>query len=361
MRGGEKCLEVFCELFPRAPIYTLLGYPEKVSSIISSREIHASFIQRLPFAEKKYRSYLPFFPRAIESFDVSKYRLILSSSHAVAKGIIPSKNALHISYVHTPMRYVWDMFDQYFSADQVGHVQRAVIKLIAKRLRAWDVKSNLRVHHFIANSEHVRTRIQKHYARDAKVIHPPVDTRRFNCSHNDDGYFLIVSALVPYKRVDLAIDVFNDLKLPLRIIGDGPEMQRLKSRAHDHITFTGWCNDKTLEDAYANCTALLFPGEEDFGIVPVEAMASGKPVIAFGVGGVLETVVKDKTGIFFYEQTHSSLQKAIQKFQSTQFSPIDIRHHALKFDREIFKKKIDEFVREKWSEWTGRKGNSFRC
>ena len=353
MRGGEKCLEVFCDLYPSAPIYTLLALQEKLSATILSHPIHTSFIQKLPFAEKRYRYYLPLFPTAIESFDKLTYPLILSSSHAVAKGVKIAPKSLHISYVHTPMRYVWDMFDSYFSVDHVGAMQRTLISNVAKRIRRWDVKSNSRVHHFIANSDHVRKRILKHYHRDSVVIHPPVDTKRFTEKGQDYGYYLLVSALVPYKRVDLAIEAFNELKLPLRIVGDGPEFLRLKMKAKDHISFHGWIDDASLAGMYANATALIFPGEEDFGITPLEAMASGRPVIAFNVGGALETVVDGETGVFFPQQTSASLIEAVRKFQQMQFDENAIRMHAAKFDTQIFREKIDSYVREMWEAWDG--------
>ncbi len=351
MRGGEKCLEVLCELFPDAPIYTLLGYKDAVSDTIASHDIRSSFLQKMPKARTMYRQYLPLFPRAIESLDLRGHDLVVSSSHAVAKGVRTDPGALHISYVHTPMRYVWDMFDQYFSREQVGHVKRAVARLAAARLRAWDVRSCPRVHHFIANSEYVRGRIQRFYGRDAAVIYPPVDTQRFHVSHDSDGGFLMVSALVPYKRVDLAIRAFNELALPLRVIGDGPERRALEAIAGPTIRLDGWVDDAGIEHAMAQCAALIFPGEEDFGIVPVEAMACGKPVIAFRKGGATETVRERLSGLFFDEQTPASLAAAVRRFSRTDFDPLSIRAHAETFDREIYRQKMAAFITEKWHAW----------
>jgi glycosyltransferase involved in cell wall biosynthesis len=273
MRGGEKCLEVLCELYPDAPIHTLIAFPEYLSDVIRSHEIRSSFLQRLPGVERRYRSFLPLFPLAIERFDLTPFDLVLSSSHAVAKGVRVPPHALHISYVHTPMRYVWDMFDQYFNRATVGSMQLALIRLIAARIRRWDVRTAARVHHFIANSRYVAERIRRIYHRDATVIHPPVDTSRFRLSTGDDGSFLVVSALVPYKRVDLAVAAANRGGFPLRVIGDGPERGRLEKLAGPSVRFDGWLSDGEIEKAYASCRALLFPGEEDFGIVPVEALS----------------------------------------------------------------------------------------
>ncbi|MFA6235252.1 MAG: glycosyltransferase, partial [Bacteroidota bacterium] len=328
MRGGEKCLEVLCELYPDAPIHTLVAFPEKVSEIIRGHTIHTSFLQHLPSVEKRYRHYLPLFPSAIERFDLRGFDLVLSSSHAVAKGVRVPSNALHISYVHTPMRYVWDMFDQYFNRDTVGSTQLALIRLVAKRIRRWDVRTAARVHHFIANSRYVAERIQRIYGRSATVIYPPVETSRFTVSSVDDGSYLVVSALVPYKRVDLAVIAANRAGIRLRIIGDGPERARLEAIAGPTIRFEGWLPDAEIERAYAQCHALLFPGEEDFGIVPVEAMASGKPVIAFGKGGALETVIEGLSGVHFPEQSPESLLEALTRFEHLRFDARDIRSHA---------------------------------
>lgn len=351
MRGGEKVLEVFCELFPRADIFTLLSYPEKISERIRTHPIQTSFLQRLPHAEKRYRYYLPLFPRAIESFGVLTNRLVLSSSHAVAKGIRVSSKSMHVSYVHTPMRYVWDMFNQYFDVRILGHAKHALIRLAAAYLRRWDVRTSARVHHFIANSEHVKKRIHRCYKRDSTVIHPPVNVERFRLSTVDRGYHLIVSALVPYKRVDLAIEVFNELRLPLKIVGAGPDLERLQRRAGTNITFEGWRTDEELARYYEGCTALLFPGEEDFGIVPVEAMACGKPVIAYGVGGATETVLDGVTGTFFDEQTSPALRKAIERNQAMEFDSKVIRARSMEFREEIFRNRILNFLEDRWKGW----------
>jgi len=353
MRGAEKCLEVFCELFPQADIYTLLHIPGACSDQIESMNIHTSFIQHLPLSASKYRNYLPLFPLAIERFKLKDYQLIISSSHCAAKGIIPPPEALHICYIHTPMRYIWDMFDEYFGADRTGFIKRALIAQFAVRLRVWDAAASNRVDHFLANSHHVRNRVWKYYRREASVVYPPVDTKFFQPAAGKGDYYLMVSGLVPYKRIDLAIQAFNELKRPLLIIGSGPEEKRLAGLDRfSGIEFMGRLNNEALKKYYQGCRALVFPGEEDFGIVPVEAMACGRPVIAYGRGGALETVIppgKDHppTGILFEEQNPDSLIKAVKEFEQREqeFDPGAIRGHAEKFDREIFKQKFQESVK----------------
>jgi glycosyltransferase involved in cell wall biosynthesis len=350
MRGGEKVLEVLCELYPGAVLFTLLHNKGAMSRTIEKMEIRTSFLDRLPLKAEGYRNYLPLFPRAIESFDLTPYDLILSSSHCVAKGAVPSQRALHICYCHTPMRYVWEMYDEYFGKGRAGPTTRAAMSFFAPRLRAWDVRTSNRVHHFVANSRNVAERIQRHYGRSADVLHAPVDTSRFQLSDRDEGYYLIVSALVPYKRVDLAIEVFNRLGERLVIVGKGPDLKRLSAQASRNIEFLGWQSDEELAKLYARCRALVFPGVEDFGIVPLEAMASGKPVVAYGEGGALESVVEfsdHPTGVFFYEQTPESLTGALQKLGRLRFDPKSIRAHAEQFDRSAFKRKLGGYIDEK--------------
>lgn len=351
MRGGEKCLEVLCELYPDAPIHTLLAYPERLSATIRAHEIRTSLLQRLPGAEQRYRHFLPLFPFAIQRFDFRGYDLVLSSSHAVAKGVRIPPGVLHISYVHTPMRYVWDMFDQYFNPSTVNRMQLGLIRVIAARLRRWDVRTAARVHHFIANSHYIADRIRRHYGREATVIHPPVDTGRFPLSAEDSGEFLVVSALVPYKRVDIAVMAATRAGFPLRVIGDGPERMRLEALAGPTVRFEGWGSDDHIASAYAEAHALLFPGEEDFGIVPVEAMACGKPVIAYGRGGATETVIEGLSGVHFGEQTVDSLLTAIETFERQRFNAAAIRAHAESFDREVYRSKMMACIELQWDTW----------
>lgn len=358
MRGGEKILEVLCELYPEATLFTLLHNKGSVSETIENMRIRTSFIERLPFKASKYRNYLPLFPLAIESLDFSEFDLILSTSHAVAKGARPAPGALHVCYCHTPMRYVWELYDEYFGPRRAGMVKRAAMSIIAPRLREWDVRTSDRVNFFIANSRNVANRIRQYYRKPADVIHPPVNINQFAVSKKDEGYYLIVSALVPYKRVDLAIETFNQLGERLLIVGTGPESKRLQSIANKNIQFLGWQTDQELSRLYAGCRALIFPGIEDFGIVPLEAMASGKPVLAFGKGGALETVVDDlrfPTGLFFREQSVQALKDTLAKFSTLKFDPLTIRAHAERFARPQFKERMRLYVEEK-VELNGKKG-----
>ena len=359
MRGGEKCLEVLCELFPEATLHTLLYKKGSVSEIISRMKIETSFIQKLPFSSNHYQKYLPLFPTAIEQFDLTGYDLVISSSHCVAKGVITRPETCHICYCHTPMRYAWEMYYTYFNKNTVSPLVRWSVPFFMNYLRTWDERSSDRVDFFVANSQNVRDRIKKHYRREAELIYPPVDTDYFSLSQNTGDYFLVSSALVPYKRIDLAVLAFNWLNLPLLIIGEGAEKGRLQKLAKGNVRFLDWQNPAELKKYYTGCRALIFPGEEDFGIVPVEAQACGKPVIAFGKGGVTESVkgfypdqelTADHTGIFFCPQTTEALTDAVRRFESTRFDPERIRANAIRFDRKIFKEKIEEFIDRKLQE-----------
>jgi glycosyltransferase involved in cell wall biosynthesis len=350
MRGGEKVLEVLCELYPDATLFTLLHNKGAMSPTIENMKIQTSFVQNLPFKEDHYRNYLPLFPHAIESFDFTGYDLIISTSHCVAKGAKPVGNALHICYCFTPMRYVWEQYAEYFGKDRAGIATRAAMALVAPGLRNWDVRASSRVHFFVADSENVARRIERYYARAADVIHAPVNTSLFKPSGIPGDYYLMVTALVPYKRVDLAVETFNQLGDRLVIVGSGPDEEKLKAKAASNIEFLGWEGDETLAKFYANCRALIFPGVEDFGIVPLEAMASGRPVIAFAQGGALETVVgngENATGVFFHEQTVAALKNAIKDFELRQFDSQAIRKHAEKFDRKRFKQRLHEYITDK--------------
>ena len=345
MRGGERCLEAFCELYPDADIYTLIHVPGAVSQTIEKHQIQESFIGRLPQGRRHYRHYLPLFPMAIASFDLSGYDLILSTSHCVAKGVRVPQNVCHTAYLFTPMRYIWDQYPVYFNKATASYPIRTAMKMVRPYLQHWDVHSNKDVYAFVAISSFVAERISRYYNRTSDVIYPPVDLERFPASQSDHGFYLMVTALVPYKRTDLAILAFNQLKLPLKIIGGGPEEGRLKAMAGPTVAFLGEKSDAEVSSAYAHCRALIFPGEEDFGIVPLEAMASGKPVIAYGRGGVLETVT-DATGLFFFEQTPQAVIDAVRHFEERRdtFDPACIREHVLLFDRAQFKNKMSAYI-----------------
>ncbi len=342
MRGGEKVLEVLCELFPDATIYTLLYEPQYISETIRKMKVIPSpLLSKLPFAKSKYRYYLPLFPMFIEQFNLRDYDLVISTSHCVAKGVLTGSKTLHICYCHTPMRYVWDMYYEYFSKDSNNITSRFFIPFTATYLRLWDYSSQSRVDHYIANSKNIAQKIKKYYRRDAVVIYPPVDCELFNIQPGQpEDYFLIVSALVPYKRIDLAIQCFNQLGYPLKIAGVGTEFAHLKTISKSNIHFLGRIEGDQLRNLYCGCRAFIFPGEEDFGITPLEAMSCGKPVIAYGKGGVLETLIPGKTGILFSEPTGDSLKNGIRQFKNTAFDANTIRNHVLSFDRKLFKNRL---------------------
>jgi len=356
MRGGERCLEVFCEIFPSADLYTLLHVPGSVSPIIERRRIVTSFIQRLPEAASRYRQYLPLFPAAIRALDLRDYDLVLSASHAVAKAVRPPRGALHVCYCFTPMRYVWDLYDDYFGP-RAGPITRAIMPAVAAWLRHWDRATTRRVHRIVAISHFVAARIRRVWDRDAEVIYPPVDVARFRIGHSPDDFYLVVSALTPYKRVDLAVEACTRLERRLLVVGTGPEEARLRAMAGPTVQLLGWRDDVETADLYARCRALLFPPLEDFGITPLEAMAAGRPVIAFGEGGARETVVgpggaEPPTGLFFPRQSVEALVEAIRQFESgaIAFEPKALRRRAETFDRPLFKERMFSYLQARLAE-----------
>lgn len=355
MRGGEKCVEALCEIFPHAKIYTLLHTKGSVSPAIEGRPIHTSFIQNLPGVHRFYRYYLPLFPAAIERFDIRDVDVVISSNHCAAKGVRLTSEVLHICYCYTPMRYIWDMYEEYFGKGRAGVLTRAGMSVVRPYLRRWDLRTSANPKFYVAISENVQRRIRTIYHRSSDVIYPPVNVSWFSASPRVGRYYLIVSAFVPYKRIDLAIAAFNRMGKNLVIVGDGPDGPRLRSIAGSNIKFVGWQPDESLRELYADCTALVFPGEEDFGIVPLEAMASGKPVVAFARGGARETVVEGPdvcTGVLFHEQTVEALVDAVERLQTMHFSPEQLRSHAQRFDRGLFKERMKEYVLRRWREFT---------
>ncbi len=315
--GAERVLAALLDLYP-ADLFTLI-YDEKLLSEFPTPplKVESSFIQKMPFAKKYYRNYLPLFPKAIESFDLSAYDLIISSSHAVAKGIKKREDQLHICYCHTPMRYVWDLYEQYVAP--LTGVKRALAKITLRRLKEWDAAVSQRVDHFIANSHYIKERISTSYEREATVIYPPVDTSGFKRLPRG-GTYLTISRLVPYKRIDLIVDAFTQMgDKRLLVIGSGPEEENLKARAGPLIEFLGFQSDAAVKLFLSQAKALVFAAEEDFGIVPVEAQAAGTPVIAYGKGGALETVIPGETGIFFESQEPASLIEAVSCFETLSF------------------------------------------
>ena len=355
-RGGEKVLEVLAEIFPKAPIYTLFHIKGSQHPDIEKRVIRTSFLQRFPFLEKKYRSYLPLFPLAIEMFDLQEYDLVVSTSHCVAKGAIPAPDALHVCYIHSPMRYAWNLYFSYFSPDKLSPFSRWLIPPAVHRLRTWDAASAARVDRFVANSANVARRVGKYYRRDADVIPPPVDTGFFTPDETvpRGDYHLVVSALAPYKRIDLAVEAFNRTGAPLKIVGTGPEYRALRKRARANVEFLGAASAEDLRRLYRGAAAFLLPGEEDFGIATLEAQACGTPAIAFGRGGSLETVVSGQTGILFDEPTVAGLLGALDKFRAFACNRETIRSNAMQFSREKFKEGMSSYLRQAWAEHGAR-------
>lgn len=343
--GAERVLEAIWEIYP-GTLHTLIADPEKLTSLSFAKEkIYPSFIAKLPFARKAFRNYLPLFPLAIERFDLSDYRLILSSSHAVAKNVKKRPDQLHICYCHTPMRYAWDLYPAYLS--HLKGAKKALARQVLPRLRKWDAKASDRVDHFIANSHFVARRIQNNYGRDAAVIHPPVNTHLFLPSKKRIDAYITFSRLVPYKRVDLIVEAFR--KLPDRqliVIGDGPERRKIEAMAPKNVKLLYNVSDELLHRELPRARGFLFAAEEDFGIAPVEAQSAGLPVIAYGKGGALETVLPGKTGLFFHEQTSESLLNAIRTFEEIEssFDPHLIRAHAETFSKARFQKEFQAFV-----------------
>jgi len=349
-RGGEKVLEVFAEIFPQALIYTLFHFPGCQIKEIEERTIVTSFLQRLPFLKKRYRFYLPLFPLAAELFNLQEYDFVISSSHCVAKGVIPHPDALHICYVHSPVRYAWNQYYPYFSPNKLNFFSRIFIPPIIHYLRLWDESSSHRVDHFIANSKNVARRIQKYYRRQAEVIHPPVDTQFFQPGKKQEEYSLIVSALVPYKRIDLAIEAFNRTGEALKIVGQGPDYKKLKKQAQANIEFLGFLEAKDLLLMYQRAQALILPGEEDFGITSLESQSCGVPVIAYRRGGAVETVVANETGLYFDELRVESLLEVLDKFRGMEFNKTKVRDNALNFSRDKFKERVTASFRQKWTD-----------
>jgi glycosyltransferase involved in cell wall biosynthesis len=349
LRGGEKVLDALVELFPDATIFTLVHVEGSTTARIEARPIETAFTQKLPFASRHYRWYLPLFPRAIESLDLEGFDLVLSSSHCVAKGVRPPPGAIHVCYCHTPMRYVWDRFADYFGS---GLESRLLYGPFARALRRWDRASAARVHHFIANSRYVASRIRSYYDREVdEVIPPPVDTDFYTPGGGGDpgagDYYLVASALVPYKRIDLAIDAFRERKEELLVVGTGPSRSKLQASAPANVRFLGWLPDEELRRLYRACRASILPGVEDFGIVPVETLACGRPVVAFAEGGVLDTVTDGDTGVLFDEPSPASLSHAIDRVSSLSFNKERLREQALRFSHDKFRSRMRDFVRSR--------------
>jgi glycosyltransferase involved in cell wall biosynthesis len=337
MRGGEKVLEAICELYPQATLFTLVRVPGAVSPAIESRRIVTSVAQRLPDAGRRYRSYLPLFPAVVESFDLDGYDLILSSSHCAVKSVVAA-GATHVCYCHSPMRYAWDQFDAYFGPAQVGTLKSRALRPVMAALARWDAATAPRVTRFVANSAYVAARIRRYYNRGSVVVYPPVDTGFYQpaAEPGPELGFLIVSALVPYKRIDVAIEACRTLGVPLTVVGRGPEQARLERLAGPDTRFLGWLSDTEVRGLYQRASAVLLPGIEDFGMVPVEAQACGAPVVALGAGGARETVQHGLTGILAEEHSVEAFAAALDQCRRTPFDRAAIRRNAERFSRERF-------------------------
>jgi glycosyltransferase involved in cell wall biosynthesis len=359
MRGGERVFERLCRMFPEAPVYTLVWNRGSISRDIESHQIHTSFIQRLPDAATRYRWYLPLFPRAIESFRLPPVDAVISTSHAVARAVIPPPGAFHLSYLHTPMRYVWELEREYFPPGRFPWPLSAYVRATCARLRRWEVATQGRAHAMLANSAHVAARILRHYGRDAEVVYPPVELARFRADTGPREYDLLAGAMAPYKNGALAIAACARLGRKLVVVGSGQEEKKLRALAGSTVEFHGWVSDERMAELFAGARSLLFPGEEDFGIIPVEAMASGCPVVALGRGGALETVGRGAApeslarveaggvsrvpgGALFGRPTVDSLVEALRLLEESPAAPAALRAAAEPFAAERFDREFRE-------------------
>ncbi|MDX1413061.1 MAG: glycosyltransferase [Candidatus Promineifilaceae bacterium] len=351
--GAEDVLDKLVDLFPESPVYTSLYWRDKMPQDWREWDIRTSFIDQLPFSHKKQQLYFPLYPTAFEQFDFSDYDLVFSNKSGFCHGIITGTHTLHICYCLTPTRYVW-RYHQYAEQENLGRFLRTIMPPVLTYLRQWDRLAADRVDHYIAISQTIRQRIAKIYRRDSTIIYPPVDTSRFEPAGQIDDYYLIVGRLVPYRRIDILIEAFNKLQRPLLIAGSGRDRERLESLANSNIHFLGYVPDTDLPDLLARCRAFLWPGEEDFGISPIQAMASGRPVIAYAAGGALETVIPGYTGILFKEQTAEGIIEAVEMLDDIPMDTKALREFAQQFDTELFKRKILQFIEEKLEEKRNR-------
>lgn len=362
--GSEKVIKEFIDVFPSSELYSVVDFlSDSNRELFSGKKAKTTFIQKMPFAKSKYQKYLPLMPLAIEQLDMSGHDVILSSSHAVAKGILTGPDQLHISYVHSPIRYAWDLQHQYLRESGLSEGLKGFIaKYLLHKIRIWDYRTANGVDHFIANSKFISRRIHKVYGRSSDVTYPPVDVNNFTLNENKDNYYFTASRLVPYKRIDLIVDAFNEMpEKKLVVVGDGSEMDKIKSKAKGNIEILGYQPNNIMQKHMQNAKAFVFAAEEDFGITPVEAQACGTPVIAFGKGGVLETIIpegnQNPTGVFFDKQEPGSIIESVNKFESMQdlFEPTECRRNAEKFSEERFRTEINTYIRDKWTKFNETK------
>ncbi len=346
--GAEDVLENLTTMYPGAPLYTSMYWREKMPAHWKNWDIRTSFLDQLPFIYKKQQVYFPLYPTAFERFDFREFDVVLSNKSGFCHGVITGAETLHICYCLTPTRYVW-RYQQYAEQENLGRTTRAVLNPFLTLMRIWDRSAADRVDHFIAISEEIRQRIAKIYQRDSVIIHPPVETTRFEPSNTTEDYYLFVGRLVPYRRLDILIEAFNRMGKPLYIAGSGRDRERLEALANSNVKFLGFVPDNELPDLFARAKAFMFPGEEDFGIAPIQAMAAGRPVIAYNGGGATETVIAG-TGVLFDEQTPRCIIEAVEGFDPSSVSPAFIRAHAERFDTSVFRQKMLDFVEMKHNE-----------
>ena len=354
--GAEKCVESFTDIWDDFEIYSLIDFLSDTDrdKILKGKRARTSFIQKLPFAKDKYRNYLPLFPLAIEQFDLSGYDVVLSSSHAVAKGVLTHSNQLHIAYVHTPIRYAWDLYHQYLRESGLDRGLKGMLaKYFLHKIRLWDASTANRVDHYVANSRYIARRIKKTYGKPSDVIYPPVDVDKFTLREAKEEFYLTASRMVPYKKIDLIVEAFSQTDKKLLVIGDGPDMAKIRSKAGKNVELLGFASDETMADLMGRAKAFVFAAEEDFGITPVEAQACGTPVICFGCGGARETVLDGESGLYFMEQNTKELLAAVAKFEQNydKFEPKKIRENSLKFSRARFEAEIKSYVEKKYEEF----------
>lgn len=349
--GAEDVLEVLVGMYPESPVYTSIYAPEKMPDFYRQWDIRTLWIDRLPGIHHKHQRFLPFYPAAWGGLDLSEYDVVFSNKSGFCHGLHHGNRTLHICYCLAPTRYVWDL-DSYIAREGLGKSSEIVLRPLIAGLKKWDFAAAKRVDHFIAISTEIQARIQKYYQRDSTIIYPPVDTTRFQPAAEHDDYFLIVSRLIPYKRIDLAVQACTHLNLPLKIGGKGRDLERLKSMAGPTVEFLGYVPDDQLPALMARCRAFIFPGLEDFGITPVQAQAAGRPVIAYAGGGALDTVIPGKTGVLFNEMTVDSLVKALSEFNAGDYSTGTLRAHALQFDTQVYDRQISSYIENAWRSFT---------
>ncbi len=349
MGGAERVLENLVALYPSAPLYTSIYRPEVMPAHYRQWDIRTSWMDKLPLVKRHHQLFLPLYPMAFESLDLREYDVVLSNKSGFCHSVVTPPETLHVCYCLSPTRYVWRHHD-YLQREGLGRTSHAVLAPLLSVLRLWDRIAADRVDRFLAISTEIQRRIRKYYRRDSEIIHPPVDTSRFAPAASHDDYLLVVGRLVPYKRVDLAVRACSELQLPLKVAGSGRDLERLTSMAGPTVEFLGWVPDEALPELMARCRAFLFAGAEDFGIAPLEAMAAGRPVIAFAYGGALDTVIEGVSGALFPEQTFESLTQALQRFDAEAYDPAVMRAHAEQFDRTVFRRRMTAFVAGAWEE-----------